>query len=321
MTKIHIEPKHFKVIILFSLCIILSLINKSFLQVSNIMNILRQASILLILGLGMTLVVITRGIDLSIAGVMSLSACFCAILLNRGIAIPGAILATILVGAAFGLMNGILLGYVGLPAFVATYGMSYIANGLALILMNGNILYGFPKSFLFLGTGFVFNVIPVMVINTLILTLLFHFLLAKTTFGKQVYCIGANPQTSQYSGLKTKRILLLVFMSSGICAAIAGILLAARMNAAQAGIGDQYQMLAVASVVMGGTSMTGGEGGIPGTIIGAIILTLIVNGMNLMGVPSLAQSLVTGIVIIFSVILDMQVKLKATSKFTQGVIK
>lgn len=310
------DKKYFKIVILFILCLILAFVNESFMKVSNIMNILRQAAVLVVLGLGMTLVVISRGIDLSVAGVMSLSACFCATLLNKGISTPLSILATLFVGIVFGFTNGILTGFVGLPAFVATYGMSYIANGFSLILMNGNILYGFPDSFLFLGTGFIFEVIPVMVIYTLFLVLLFYILLSRTNFGKQIYCVGANPQTSMYSGIKTKRIIVMAFISSGICAAIAGIMLAARMNAAQAGIGDQYQMLAVAAVVMGGTSMAGGEGGIPGTVIGALILILIVNGMNLLGISSLAQSLVNGLVIVSSVVLDMYVKNKGEGRIS-----
>ena len=306
------DKKYFKIVILFALCFILALTNESFLKISNIMNVLRQAAVLVVLGLGMTLVVISRGIDLSVAGVMSLSACFCATLLNMGIATPLSIAITLLIGVVFGFTNGVLTGYIGLPAFVATYGMSYIANGFSLILMNGNILYGFPDSFLFLGTGFVFGVVPVMVIYTLVLVFLFYVLLSRTNFGKQVYCVGANPQTSMYSGIKTKRILVMTFISSGVCASIAGIMLASRMNAAQSGIGDQYQMLAVAAVVMGGTSMSGGEGGIPGTVVGALILILIVNGMNLLGISSLAQSLVNGLVIVASVVLDMYVKNKST---------
>lgn len=307
-SKIQIDSKNVKVIILLLLCVILSLLNKSFLSVSNIMNILRQASVLIILGLGMTMVVITRGIDLSIAGMMSLAACLCGTMLNKNLPISLAILITVCCGAAFGFINGLLLSFVGLPPFVATYGMSFIANGLALVLMNGNILYGFPRKFLFLGTGFIFAKIPFMVVESFFLALLFQFLLSKTVFGKEVYCAGANSRTSYISGINTTRTLLVVFTLSGTCAAIAGVLQAARMNAAQAGIGDQFQMLTVAAVVMGGTSMAGGEGGIPGTIIGAIILTLIVNGMNLLEVPSNAQSLITGFVIIVSVILDMKVK-------------
>lgn len=306
LTKNKIKPEYFRIAILLALCIILSICSKDFLKISNLMNVLRQAAILMVLGCGMTLVIITRGIDLSVAGIMSFSACLCATLMNNSYPVFPAIVLTLLFGALFGFLNGVLTGVVGLPAFVATYGVKFIADGLALILMDGNILYGFPNSYLFLGVGFIVKVIPIMVINTLLIAFMFHILLSQTKFGKQVYCVGANAKASYYSGIKSKLILILVFMLCGVCASIAGIFQSARMNAAQAGIGDQYQMLAVAAVIMGGTSMSGGEGGIGGTLIGAIILTLIVNGMNLLDIPANAQSLITGIVIVASVVLDVQ---------------
>ncbi len=301
------QPKNIKYGVLLLICAVLAMFNEKFFTLSNIMNIFRQASVLSILGIGMTFVIITKGIDLSVAGIMSLTGCVCAILLNRGLPIPIAIGMGMLLGAFFGCINGSLVAFVGLPPFVATYGVKFIADGLALIVMGGNILYGFPPAFRYLGTGFI-RALPMLVLIAMVLALVFTIILSHTKMGRQVFCVGANAAASFYSGIRTKAVLLMSFILCGTLAAVGGILQTARMNAAQAGMGDSFQMLAVASVVMGGTSMSGGEGGIPGTIVGALILTLIVNGMNLLSIPSLAQSLITGAVIILAVMMDIQVK-------------
>ncbi|MCC8190979.1 MAG: ABC transporter permease [Planctomycetes bacterium] len=301
------HPGNIKYLVLVVICLVLASLNRNFFTLPNLMNILRQSSVLAILGVGMTFVIITRGIDLSMAGVMSLCGCVCAILLNRGWPVPLAMATATLLGAAFGCINGMLVAFVGLPPFVATYGVKFIADGLALIVMGGNILFGFPATFRFLGTGFV-GALPMLVLVAFLLAAVFHVVLAYTKLGRQVYCVGANAAAAYYSGIRTTAVLLFAFTLCGAFAAIGGILQTARMNAAQAGMGDSFQMLVVASVVMGGTSMSGGEGGIPGTIVGALILTLIVNAMNLLGIPSLAQSLITGAVIILAVLMDIQVK-------------
>ncbi len=289
------------------MCFILAILNKNFFTVSNLMNIARQASILAILAIGATGTILTKGIDLSLAGVMSLSGCICGFFLTKGYPVPLAISLAILVGAFFGFINGFLVAIIKIPAFVSTYGVRYIANGFALILMGSNIFFGFPESFQFLGVGFI-GVVPALVAWALLVAVVLYVVLQKSKFGKQVYSIGANAKTAYYSGIPTISTYFTVYIVSSICAAVAGILQASRMNAAQAGMGDTFQMLAVASIVMGGTSMAGGEGNVAGGLLGAVILTLIVNGMNLLNVPALAQPLVTGIVIISTVLLDVQIK-------------
>ena len=321
VAKFLMRSQNIKYFVLLLIVVILAFLNESFFTWRNISNILRQASVLWILGIGMTFVIITKGIDLSVAGVMSLCGCVCAIFLNKGYAIPIAMGLAILLGMFFGFVNGVLVSQVGLPPFVATYGVKFIADGLALIVMGGNILFGFPPGFRYLGTGFIdFSALtrvfgiegksdaPMLVLIAFALVAAFHIVLSRTKLGRQVFCVGANVAASYYSGIRMKMVLLVAFMLSGTMAAMGGILQTARMNAAQAGMGDSFQMLTVACVVMGGTSMSGGEGGIPGTVVGALILTLIVNGMNLMGIPPLAQSLITGAVIILAVMLDVQAK-------------
>lgn len=301
------EKGLYRIMILVVMCVLLTCISDSFLSLSNIMNIFRQASILLILAVGATGTILAKGIDLSLAGVMSLSGCVCGYVLNAGYPVPVAIIAALSVGIGFGFVNGFLVGVVKIPAFVSTYGVKYIANGLALMLMGSNIFFGFPESFLFLGVGFL-GPVPVLVIWALIITAIMYVFLERSKFGHQIYCVGANSTAAFYSGISTLRTYFMVHVISSTCAAIAGILQASRMNAAQAGMGESFQMLAVASIVIGGTSMAGGEGNVIGGILGALILTLITNGMNLLNISSQAQPLVTGAVIVLAVFLDVQMK-------------
>ena len=289
------------------LSLALGYLNPSFFGIENLLNILRQMAVLLILALGQTLVILTAGIDLSIGGVMSLVGCVSAQVLSTGVPIPIVLAAGILIGALLGASNGLLVGYVKIPAFVATYGIMWIANGLALILMQGQIIFGLSKEFRFLATGHA-GIVPMIVIIAFFLTLLIHFLAVKTVFGKHVYVLGANREAALYSGINTQATLILVYVVCGITAALAGMLQTGRLDAAEAGMGESFQMLAIASVVMGGTSLLGGEGGILGTVIGTLILTLVVNGMNLLDVPSLAQPMVTGAVILLAVFSDALTK-------------
>ncbi len=293
--------------ILIAMCVVMSFISKDFFKVSNFLNIFRQSSVLLVLAACATGCILTHGIDNSIGGVMSLCGCACGYFLNHNVSIPVAVLLTILIGMSFGCINGLLVGVVKIPPFVSTYGVSYIANGLALILMGSDIFSGFPKTFRTLASGNVLG-FPLITIIALGVTGLMYLLFQRSKFGKQVYCVGANHTTAKYSGINTLLTLFLVYIISGCGAAMGGILQVARQSAAQAGMGDTFQMTAIAAIVIGGTSMAGGEGSVFGAVIGALILTLIVNAMNLLGVPALAQSIVTGAIIVLAVLLDVQMK-------------
>ncbi len=297
----------YRIVILLVLCVGLSIASSAFLSVSNMLNVARQASILLILAVGATGTILTKGIDLSLAGVMSLAGCVCGYLMNHNVHPLLACLAALLVGVGFGFLNGILIAVVKIPAFVSTYGVKYIANGLALMLMGSNIFFGFPSRFLFMGVGYV-GFIPAQTVWAIMVTFVLYVFLQKSKFGRRIYCVGANSTAAYYSGINTTSTYLVVYIISSTCAAFAGILQIARMNAAQAGLGDSFQMLAIASIVIGGTSMAGGEGNVVGCVIGALILTLIVNGMNLLGITAQAQPLITGIVIVLAVLLDTEIK-------------
>jgi ribose transport system permease protein len=289
--------------------VILSIVNQDFLSITNLMNILRQATILVVLALGITYVLLTAGIDLSVGGVMALVGCMTAQLLVQNVPIPIAIGIGLLIGAIMGAANGFLVGVIGIPAFVATYGMMWIAEGLAHILMQGRIIFGMPRAFLWFGAGYIWK-IPVPVFLALILVLIFHYLLQNTVFGRNIFALGSNRATAYYSGIRTKRLLVQAYAISGITAAIAGMIMTARINAAEAGMGGPFSMQSIAAVVIGGTSLLGGEGGVIGSVVGALILTLIVNGLNLLGVSSLAHALITGSVIIIAVCLDIFLKRK-----------
>lgn len=273
---IFFETGLYRIGILVIMCVVMSLISNNFFRWSNFLNIFRQSSVLLVLAACATGCILTHGIDNSIGGVMSLCGCACGWFLNNDFPIAVSILLTLLIGMAFGCINGFLIGVIKIPPFVSTYGVSYIANGLALILMGSDIFSGFPRAFRNLASGNVLG-FPLITIIALGVTLLMYLLLQRSNFGKQVYSVGANYTTAKYSGINTLFTLFIVYILSGCGAAIGGILQSARQSAAQAGMGDTFQMTAIASIVIGGTSMAGGEGSVFGAIIGALILTLIVN--------------------------------------------
>ncbi len=289
---------------LLALCIALSVLNENFFTLKNIISVLRQSTILVVISVGMTAVILTAGIDLSVGGVMALVGCLSSQLVINGWPIVPALAFGIAVGTLFGFANGLLVRVFGLPPFVATYGMMWIANGLAMILMQGKIIFGLPENFLWLGSGYV-TIIPIPVILTALVAVGFHFYLSKTVSGREIFALGANREAARYSGIKVSKTIFLVYSLSGFTAAVAGIMMTARLDAAQEGMGEPFMLQSIAAVVMGGTSLMGGEGSISGTVIGALILTLVVNGLNLLGVSSMVHPLVTGAVILLAVFFDI----------------
>jgi len=287
--------------------LIFTVATDSFLSISNLVNILRQASVLLVLAAGMTIVILTGGIDLSIGGVMTLAGCLAAYMMRQSISIWISAVAALGVAVFLGILNGVLIGYVGLPPFVATYGILWIARGLAMVLMQGQIIFGLPSEFRLIGTGHIGSV-PVIVVITAFMCLIVHLLLSRTVFGCYIYAIGANQKAAYYSGVKNRLITTGVYALCSFTAAIAGMIQTARLDAAELAMGDPFLLITIACVIMGGTNMLGGEGGIGGTIIGALILTMIVNGMNILGVTALAHPMITGFVIIAAVFFDIFVR-------------
>ena len=189
------------------------------------------------------------------------------------------------------------------PGFIATYASNWVISGLSIIVMNGAVIYDLPAGFTRLGTGYL-GFIPIIVIIAALIVGVAYILLQKTTFGRAVYYYGSNPVAAKFSGIQVNRTVIFTFMFCSICAGLGGLMMTARLNAAEAAMGDAYGLQMVAAVVIGGTSMMGGEGGLGGTVIGALVLTIVVNLMNLMDISSFAQPMVVGIVILVMVLFD-----------------
>ena len=286
-----------RLILLLALCLLLSSLSPNFARWDNFVNVVRQAAILNILGVGMTLVILTGGIDLSNGAVLALSSCVSAIYLKSGGPFGIGILIALAIGLTCGLINGLMVARVFIPSFVITYAMMFFARGLAYIVLKGQIVYGFSKGFRFFGAGHLFGV-PTPILLSAALFFVFYFLLRYTPFGADLYALGSDEESSRLSGVKTQSRITLVYALSGLLSAIAGIVYTSRLNAAEPVIGEFFPLDAIAAVVIGGTPLEGGEGGVVGTMIGALIITVIINGMNLLSVPSLLQSFILGSVIL-----------------------
>jgi len=284
------------------LLVVLFLVSPAFLSVQNLVNIVRQASLLFLLASGLTIVILTAGIDLSIGSVLALSASVAANFIQQGWIWGGSLLG-LMIGAACGFLNGLMVALVGLPPFIATYGMLWIAAGFAQVFMKGEIISGFPSGFRFLGAGHAAGVpVPILVMVLVLVACLFA--LRRTNFGRYVYVIGANREAARLSGINIRGNLLLVYSLSGLFSAFAGLVYVSRINAVESTIGETLLLPALAAVCIGGTSLFGGEGGIAGTLIGALIMTLVTNGMNLLNVSPYWQSFVMGAIVVLSVAVD-----------------
>jgi ribose transport system permease protein len=280
----------------------LSALSEYFLTWSNLINVLRQASLQFLMSAGMTIVVLTAGIDLSIGAVLGLSACISASLISNGHVGLG-IASALVAGTACGIINGVIVTIARIPPFIATYGMLWIAFGLGYVFMKGEVIYGLPEGFRFIGAGFV-GFLPVPVIVAAVLLVVLHFVLHKTVLGRSIYAIGGNPDAARLSGMPVTRRLITVYALSGLLAGFASLVVIARVNAADSGLGEDLLLPAIAAVCLGGTSLFGGVGGIMGTAVGSLILALIVNGMNLLGIQTFWQSGVMGAIILISVLVD-----------------
>lgn len=271
----------------------------------NWLNIFRQSSINGILAIGVTFVILTKGIDLSVGSVMALAGMVAAHLVtdSNPYWVGFAILTGIVVGSALGLVNGVLVSLIRVPPFVATLGMLSVARGLTLIVSNGQPTANLSQEFRWIGTGYLAG-IPAPIVILIAVFLIGWVVLNYTTFGRYVYAVGGNEKAARTSGIATRSICAATYVISGLLAGLAGLVLTARTTAAlpQAGIG--YELDAIAAVVIGGTSLSGGRGSLVGTLFGALIIGTINNGMDLMGVSSYYQQVLKGLIIIVAVIAD-----------------
>jgi ribose transport system permease protein len=283
----------------------LSIVSPDFLRVDNLLNVMRQSSINALIAFGMTLVILLGGIDLSAGSVLALSSVIIASLLQSGTPPVVATLAGIVAGGLMGLVNGLIISKGKVAPFIATLGTMTVLRGLALVMSNGSPISDFNSDFFsMLGGGYVARLIPIPVVLMLIVFGIFWFVLKKTVFGRHVYASGGNAESAKLSGVKVDRVQLWVYTISGVMAAIAGVVLTSRLNSAQPTAGTGYELDAIAAVVLGGTSLTGGRGWIFGTLVGALLIGVLNNGLNLLDVSSFYQQVIKGSVILLAVLID-----------------
>ncbi len=288
------------------ICAVLSLLSDRFLTGSNLINVARQVSINAIVAAGMTFVILTAGIDLSVGSTIALAGC--AALLTAGPAgdLAG-MLVGLLVGAAMGGLNGALIAWGRVPPFIATLATMTVIRGAALVLTNGEPIVKSEGAYLWVGQGFV-GLIPVPILLMAAVLLASHWFLARSRWGTCVYAVGGNPEAARLAGINVSGILVLVYVLAGALAGIAGLVLAARLSSAQPNTGVGFELDAIAAVVLGGTSLMGGEGGIWGTTVGAFLIGVLNNGFNLLNVSPFYQLIAKGIVIVLAVLVDQAMK-------------
>lgn len=289
---------------LIILGIFFSIASPHFLKVDNLITVALQTAIIAIIAIGQTYVIITGGIDLSVGSIVAISGIVTSDALVKGIPLPLAILLGLLVGVVCGLLNGVIISKLDIPPFITTLGMMGIARGVALVITEGIPISGLPSAFGVLGGGKLFNLIPYPIIIMIIIGIIMAFVLSKTTLGRYTYAIGSNKEAAHLSGINVKRTTIWVYVICGLMSGIAGILLSSRLISAQPTAGTGYELDAIAAVVIGGASLMGGVGTITGTLIGAFIMGVLRNGLNLLNVSPFWQQIAIGIVIIGAVYLD-----------------
>lgn len=289
------------------MCIFLAVFpatSSSFLTPKNMFNILRQISTNMLLACGMTMVIILGGIDLSVGSIIALSGVLSAGCVARyGLPIPVALLVGILVGLLIGCINGGIIALTTIPPFIVTLATMNVARGLAKVYTGGSPVRVVTKEWQFLGAGYI-GPVPVPVIIMIVVVIISALIMNRTKMGRHIYAVGGNAQAAVFSGIKVAKVKFFVHAFSGVMAGLAGIILASRMYSGQPTAGEGAEMDAIAAVVVGGTSMSGGSGKIGGTVIGALIIGILNNGLNLLNVNSFWQDVVKGIVILLAVLID-----------------
>lgn len=294
---------------LLVLVLAIALMTERFLTLNNLLNVTRQVSINAIISVGMTIVILTGGIDLSVGSIVALSGSITAGMMAAGQSITAAIAIGLLVGIVFGVLNGILITSGKIQPFIATLGTMTIGRGITLVYTDGRPITGMASDFRFLGGGYIAG-IPVPVVIMALIFIAGYIMLKRMKFGRYIYAIGGNEEAARLSGINTGYILIMAYTLSGLLSGLGGIILASRLNSAQPTAGMGFELDAIAAVVLGGTSLAGGMGGISGTLIGAMIIGVLDNGLNLLNVSSFYQQVAKGIVILLAVLLDRKNKVK-----------
>jgi ribose transport system permease protein len=304
---------------LLALGLVFSLTSDAFFSVNNGMSVALQVTSIAFLGIGATCVIITGGIDLSVGSVLALAGVAAAMSVKAGVPVPLGMAFGMLVGAFCGLLNGLCITQLKLPPFIATLGMMLVARGVALQVTGARPVSGLPEEFGVLGNGTLFRIvnetkgpfpdvvfpgIPYPVLLMLVLAVAVSVMLSRTTFGRHIYAVGSNAEAARLSGVKVARVTLWTYVISGTLAGLTGCVLMSRLVTAQPNEGVMYELDAIASAVIGGTSLMGGIGTISGTAIGAFVIGILRNGLNMNGVSSFVQQIIIGLVILLTVWID-----------------
>lgn len=289
---------------LFALIIIISMLSSAFFTSYNILSVLRQASINGLIAFGMMFVILSSGIDLSVGSTLAFSSLIMAKMIQIGVDSPIAILVSLVIGVIIGVINGLLISKGKLQPMIATLSTMMVLRGLTLFISNGVPVSKLGEGMIgWIGRGD-FVSIPVPVYILILIFLVIYFILNRTVFGKRVYAIGGNARAARLSGIEVEKYLIYVYMFSGLLAALAGVILTSRIDSAVPTAGISYEMNAIAAVVIGGASLTGGRGKVTGTLIGILIIAVLINGLNLLGTSAYLQQIITGLIIITAVIFD-----------------
>lgn len=303
---IQIKRSHELILLLFfiGLMIVMSMLAPSFLTVDNLLSVTQQMSEFGILALGVTVIIITAGIDLSVGSIAGLTTIVIAMTYGATGSLVLAVILGIITGALCGAFNGVLIAKIGVPPILVTLGTMTFFNGIALVLSKGNAISDLPEEFYFIGQGYLFGNIPVQTVIFAILAIVTSLLLSKTPWGRRVYAVGNNPVASVFSGVEVEKVLLYVYVFAGIMAAIAGWIISSRVSTARADLGAVYLMQSISATVLGGTNIAGGSGTIFGTVIGVCVFAVLANGLNLIGVSPFAQNLLMGSALIVVLLIN-----------------
>lgn len=303
--------RYFGILIgLFALCLVLTLNSSAFLTSANIFNVLRQVSINAILAFGMTYAILIGGIDLSVGSVLALcGTVVTGLIVRNGVPISVAVIIGLLLGLSLGLFNGVIIAKTGIPSFIVTLAMMQIARGVAYVYTKGQPIRITEGAFIAIGTGYLGS-IPLPIVYTVLIFIIVSLLLNKTRFGRYVYALGGNKDAAMFSGIKINKITIAVYGMIGLLSSICGIVLCSRMYSGQPTIGTGFELDAIAAVVLGGTSMSGGIGNLGGTLLGALVIGVLNNGLNLLNINSFWQLIIKGTVILLAVYVDSAKKRK-----------
>jgi ribose transport system permease protein len=290
-------------IALLIMVLILTFTTNSFMVSSNLISVLRQVCVNCFIAFGITCVLIAGGIDLSVGSVVAAAGVISVRMANAGMPVFAAVVVALLFGAALGLFNGYIISHTTIPAFIVTLSTQIVVRGISYLLTGGMPAQSTNESFNNLGTGMILG-IPIPVCIVLVTLVILYFIMNRTAFGRHVYATGGNSEAAKYAGVNTKSVQMRVFMMSGILAALAGVVLAARLYSGQPSVGEGFERDAIAASVLGGTSFNGGIGTLGGTVVGVLIIGVLNNGMNLLKINSYWQYVVKGIVILGAVYID-----------------